>query len=219
LAAFLSLTVFVISLISSQTAIAFLAEIEGGIEMFRFLGFSLSLGGATAAVFSFFGFLKDLSIGDRELEVIKGIFELVWVGFGLTIISQFALYVIYADTLVNSGPFLAQVIALFIAALAGAVLMIIYAPFLVFVPFHKSSSEEQHSFLSLRRPTLVFGSVALSSWYFAFVMNFIPMVNLFTLLLIYLGSLIIMVESCILWEKKLDKKEDRSDQGGQTLPS
>jgi uncharacterized membrane protein len=220
LAAFLSLTVFTISLISSQTAIAFLVEIERGIEMLRFLGFSLGLGGASAAIFSFFRFLKkDLSIDDHELEVIKGIFELVWVGFGLTIISQFALYVIYAQSLATSGPFLAQVIALFAAALAGGVLMIIYAPFLVFVPFQKLAPGEHHSFLSLRRPTLIFGAIALSSWYFAFVMNFIPAFNFTTLLLIYLSFLAIVIAGCLEWERGLDNKKDHSGQDTTTPTS
>lgn len=212
LSSLLSLTVFTISLISLQIAVDFLTNIENFINMMKFLGFSLGIGAASSAIFLFFRFLKDLSIDDVELEAIKGIFELVWVGFGLTMVSQFALYVVYAETMSQSGIFITQTIALFVAAFAGGIQMIIFTPFLVFVPFQKIGAENKSSFASLRRPTVALGAIVLSSWYFAFVMNFIEEASLLVLLSSYAGVLIIAIAASLIWERELIEKTPKTEQ-------
>jgi len=206
LAAFMSLTVFLVSLISLQPAIAFLAEIENFIQFLRFLGFALGVGGASSAVFMFFRFLRDLEIDDHELKVINSIFELVWIGFGMTLVGQLAIYVIYSEALSASGVFIGQTLVLFIAALSGGVLMIIYAPFLVFVPFQKAQELSRASFVHLRLPTVIVGSIALGSWYFSFALNFIPSITFSSLIISYSIFIVLFSSGAILWEKGLVEK-------------
>lgn len=207
LASLMSLTVFTIAFISLPIAINILVGLENIVQLVRFLGFSFAIGGATSAIFLFFRFLKDLDIDDRELEVLNGIFELVWVGFGMILVSQLTLYVIYAEALASSGVFIIQTISLFIAAFSGGVLMIIYAPFLVFVPFQKSlEGDKSSAFASLRRPTVIIGTIALFSWYFSFVMNFIPEIKFLSALISYIALLSLAILASMMWEKGFSEK-------------
>lgn len=203
LASFLSITVFVSSFASLPVAVAFLAEFQYIIAAIRFFGFAFAVGGSTAAVFIFFRMLKDLDIDDKELHLLNGILELVWVGFGLILIGQLAFYVMYAEMLASSGLFIMQTAALFVAAFGNAVSMIIYGPFLVFVPFRKEGGPDSPMFASIRLPTVIVWAITLSSWYFALAVDFIPkQFNLSTAVLSYAVVLVVAVACGIVWEKR-----------------
>jgi uncharacterized membrane protein len=204
LAAMLSMTIFFISLISLGAAVEFLGNITNFLMMLKSLGFALGMGGSTAAVFSFFKCLRDLDIDSKEANILKGISELIWLGLGLTLMSQFALYTAQAEVLAQSSHFLAQIIALFGVAFSGAVLLIILAPFLAYIPFTKSDERHHHtSFTSIRRATFITGSIAISSWYFAFAINYLPEFRLLTFLIVYGVVLIAAVAVSLIWEQTL----------------
>lgn len=211
LASFLSITVFVSSFASLPVAIAFLAEFQNIISAIRFFGFAFAVGGATAAVFLFFRLLKDLDIDDKELHLLNGILELVWVGFGLILIGQLAFYVIYADSLANSSLFIIQTAALFIAAFGNALSMIIYGPFLVFVPF-KENGVDSAVFSSLRLPTAIVWAITLASWYFALSLDFIQkQPGLQTVLISYGIVLVLAIIGGIIWEKRFVEKKKTAE--------
>jgi len=206
LSSMFSLTIFFIALISLGEAVIFLQSVGNLLLMLKFLGFALGMGGATAAVFLFLQFLRDSDIDEKELSAIKDVLELVWVGLALCVMSQFALYVANPTEFMGSWVFLVEMVALFAAAFAGAVFMIIYAPFLAFIPFSKKSKENSAAgFTGLRRPTLVIGAFALSSWYFAFVMNFIPEYGIVSLLTAYGAVLAFVFLGIMLWERQYRK--------------
>ncbi len=207
LSAMLSIVIFIISLASINFAVAFLAEITTIIGAIHAFGFALGVGGATVALFLFSRFLRDLDIDEKELQTLKGISELTWLGLALILMSQFALYVAYAETLALSGTFLAQTIALFVVTISSAVLMIIFAPFLAVIPFNETAKDHRHSLLeSLRRPVFITGAVALASWYFAFIMNYLPGYELAVLLLAYVVVLATAVAIGLFWERIISKK-------------
>jgi len=204
LSAMLSIMIFIISLASLDFAVAFLTEMGVVIEAIHALGFALGIGGVTTVLFLFFRFLRDLHIDEDESQTLKGISELILLGLAFIMVSQFASFVAYAPDLAQFGPFLAQTIALFVAAISGAVLMIIFAPFLSVIPFNETAKDHHHSLLeSLKRPLFVTGAVTLSSWYFAFVMNYSLGYGLTTLLLVYLAVLVTAVLVALLWEKSI----------------
>ena len=206
LSAMLSIVIFIFSLVSIDFAVAFLAEITTIIGAVHAFGFALGIGGVTAALFLFSRFLRDLDIDEKELQTLKGISELIWLGLALILVSQFASYVIHAETLALSGSFLAQTIALFVIAVSGAVLMIIFAPFLAVIPFDETAKGHRHSPLeSLRKPLFITGAIALSSWYFAFIMNYLPGYELDILLLIYIAVLAAAVAVGLFWEKSISR--------------
>jgi len=206
LSATLSIAIFITSLVSVDFAVAFLAEITTVIGAIHALGFALGIGGATAALFLFSRFLRDLNISESESQTLKGISELIWLGLALTLISQFALYIVSVEILALSGLFLAQTIALFVVAVSGAVLMIIFAPFLTAIPFSETTKDHRHSPLeSLRRPLFLTGAVALSSWYFAFAMNYLPKYALTVLLSTYITIIAVAIGTALLWEKSISR--------------
>ncbi len=206
LSAMLSIMIFIISLASVDFAVAFLAEITTVIGAIHAFGFVLGIGGVTMFLFLFSRFLRDFDIDEKELQTLKGISELIWLGLALILVSQFASYVAYAETLALSSPFLAQTIALFIVAISGAVLMIIFAPFLAAIPFNETTKDHHHSSLkSLRKPLFVTGAVAFSSWYFAFAMNYLSGYELPVLLLVYIAVLAVAVLTGLFWEKNIGR--------------
>ncbi len=210
LSATLSIMIFIVSLASVDFVVAFLTEIGNIIGLIHALGFALGMGGATMAVFLFYRFLRDLNINEDESQTLKGISELIWIGLTLVLVSQFASYIAYTETLARSGPFLVQTIALFVAAISGAVLMIIFAPFLSVIPFDETAKNHHHSPLeSLRKPLFITGAVALSSWYFAFIMNYSPEYELTVLFLVYIAVLAIAVTTALFWEKSISRGNKR----------
>jgi len=208
LSATLSIAIFITSLASVDYALAFLLRIETVIGAFHALGFALGVGGVTAMFILFSRFLRDFNIDEGELQTLKGIFELVWIGLAFVLIGQFSYFITYADTLSRSGPFLAQTTALFVAAVSSAVLMIIFAPFLVAMPFSDTAISHRHSPLDpLRRPFFITGAVALLSWYFAFMMNYTSEYKPSILFLVYIIVLVVAVAVALLWEKRIRLKD------------
>ena len=208
LTAMISLTICVTSFISADIAVELIYEIQTFILMLKFLGFALGVGGITSSVFLFAHFLEDANIDSKELRSLKGVFELVWTGFVLVLVSQFTMLVGYPDLLLTSNTFIIQIVALLIFAFAAAILMIVYAPFLVYVPFQKTSKKsKEHSFLSLRNPTITLGGIALISWYFAFMMNFIPETPFGTLVVSFMLILSGTAFCAALWDKSLHHKK------------
>ena len=206
LSAMLSITIFITSLISADFAVAFLAEMTTAIEALHALGFAFGIGGTTAVLFLFARFLRDLDIDEKELRTLKGISELIWLGLVLALVSQIASYVAYADLLSRSGPFLVQTLALFVAVVSGAVLMIIFAPFLAMIPFNEMAKGHRHSPLeSFKKPIFATGAIAFSSWYFAFVMDYSPQYKPTVLLLAYAAVIATAVIIALIWERGISK--------------
>src|SRR3989344_5649429 len=212
LSATLSIVIFIISLANIDFAITVLTEITVAIKAGHSFGFALGIGGATSVLFLFFRFLRDLDINKDELQTLKGISELMWLGLAFIFVSQFIDFIGNADILARSAPFLAQTIALFIVAISSAVLMIIFAPFLIAIPFSELSRNEKaidnhySSFKSLRKPLFLTGAIAFSSWYFAFIMNYLGEYALIVLLLSYGAILAIAVATAFFWEKRISNK-------------
>lgn len=208
LSAALSIGIFIISLANVDLAAAFLTEAQTTIGVVHALGFALGLGGATATIFLFFRFLRDHNIDEKELQTLKGISELIWFGLALVLVSQFASYVAHTETLALSGPFLAQTIAFFVIVVSGAILMIIIAPLLAMIPFSERAKNHHRSPLeSLRKPLFITGAVVLSSWYFAFIMSYLPEYELTVLLLVYIIVLATAIVIGLLCERGISKSK------------
>jgi uncharacterized membrane protein len=215
LSAALSIAIFIISLASIDFAVAFLAGITTVVEVIHVFGFAIGMGGATTALFLFLRFLRDLDIDEKEMHTLKEVSELVWLGLALILVGQFASYVAYAQDLAQSGPFLAQTIALFAIVVSGAVLMIIFTPFLAIIPFsaiggsasggNETAENHRHPLESLRKPLLIIGAIALSSWYFAFFMSYVPEYGLAILLPTYFTVLATAVAIALFWERRISR--------------
>ena len=208
LSAMLSIGIFIVSLGSIDFARLFLTEIGTILFAIHNLGFILGMGGVTITFFLFIKFLSDFHIDNNESQILKGISELVWLGLGFVLISQFASYIAHTEILVSSGEFLIQTIALFITAISEAVLMIIFAPFLIAIPFQEGEKSHHRSSLeSLRKFLFITGGINLSSWSFAFVMDYLQEYKLPVLLVAYVVVLIITIIIALLLEKSISKSK------------
>jgi len=216
LSAMLSITIFITSLVSVDFAVAFLAEISTIIGAIHAFGFALGIGGVTVVLFLFSRFLHDRDIDEGELKTLKGISELVLLGLVFVLVSQFVSFVAHAEALAKSGLFLIQTIALFVAAVSGAMLMIVFAPYLAVMPFsapggsafggNETEKDQRRSPLEfLRRPMFLTGAVALSSWYFAFSMNYLPECGLSVLFSVYVTVIAVAIVIALYWEKSFSR--------------
>ena len=209
LSAMLSIVIFTFSLVSLSFALSFLKEIVVFIEAIRALGFVLGMGGATTVMLLFIRFLRDFDIDDNELKTLKNTSELIWLGLVFTLIGNFYLYIIQAETLSQSGSFLVEMVALFVVIISGAVLMIIFSPLIAIIPFTEPQksyySSSLESLKKVRKTFFVTGAIALSSWYFAFSINYLPNYRLGTLFLIYFAILVISVITALFLEKKISQ--------------
>lgn len=203
LSALLSLGICLFSLVSAQPAVEFMVQFGDLLQVVRSLGLTLGVGGATASAVLFFQFLDDKSIDEKELSAIKGVFELVWVGLGLLIVGQFGLYIAYPDIFAQSGVFLTQMISLAVAIVSGAALMIVYAPFLTYVPFKETEDDESASFLALRKPVLMIGAVVLVAWYFTFFTSFLSGISAASLLALLVAMLTLGIICALVWDAYL----------------
>ncbi|MEX2405191.1 MAG: hypothetical protein WD579_01150, partial [Candidatus Paceibacterota bacterium] len=175
--------------------------VEPLLDAMKAFGFIIGMGGASAAVFLFRKFLEDLDISETEASALRGIAEMVWFGLGLVLASEFARYIAQPEILADSSTFIIQMAALVIVFLSGSVLMVLCAPFLDMLSFEE---EESSPLGSMRQLMMVAGAVALSSWYVAFVVNYIPEYALTNLILGYIIVVSVAILISEMWQMRME---------------
>lgn len=205
LTALLSLSIAITSLIGAPVVLEFLTTMPEIFDVLQSIGFVFGLGGALCASFLFLTFLSDDEISEKELSTIQTVAEIVWIGLGLTLIGLFSEFVVFHE-MATDTIFVAQVSALLVSALTGALLMILYAPFMVYIPFGDEASSRTHisSARPVRGTVLGIGAVALISWVFAYGIGFFEMLSYDTLFGGYLALINIALCVALLWHDRLD---------------
>lgn len=208
LTAMFSITIFLFSLIWLERAMAFLVNIKNYLIFVQFLGFILGMGVSTVACFLFVRFLKDAHIDDREKDSLNRTSQLIWLGIFLVIVSQFALFASSPESFGSSSIFIAKITSMLVLVVATAILMILFAPLLEFIPFGSREviNGELSSFRPLRKPALITGAIALVSWYFSFATNFLPEYPLAVFFIIYFVLILFAVIVSLFYERKLGIK-------------
>ncbi|MEX1027306.1 MAG: vitamin K epoxide reductase family protein, partial [Candidatus Paceibacterota bacterium] len=206
LSSMFSLAIFATSFVTLDSAgvpvYAFLESIEGLRSFLTFFGYALGVGASTSAVVLFFSFLNDLDISEKELASLKWLAELIWAGFGFAMVTLIVEFAVVLATESNglallASPVVAQIIVLLVISFTLAALMILYAPFLVFMPFTPTKGSCAAWLNALRLPTFIVGGFVLVSWYYAFTINFLPEIALSRYLAGYGAVLLIAV--CAAW--------------------
>jgi uncharacterized membrane protein len=205
LASMISMLIFVISLISLSSVVEFLGDIAVILNAVRSLGFILGMGAATSAVFLFFRFLSDFNIDESEMRALQAVSDIAWLGLWLALISQFAFFVADTQAALISPTFLMQTIALLVSGISAAILLIIFAPFLTSIPFKKQLVEKPSLLVRLRRPIFINGAISLVSWYFAFVMDFVPAYSIVVFIAIYVLVLSLAAVAAEIWKRKVSE--------------
>ncbi|PIP86642.1 hypothetical protein COW82_00915 [Candidatus Campbellbacteria bacterium CG22_combo_CG10-13_8_21_14_all_43_18] len=207
MSALLSIMIFIVSLSGAPYAISLLSGADKAIDFVHTLGFGLGLGSVSASLFLFLRFLRDSKLTDEEARTLKGTSEIIWLGLVLVLVSQFLSFVIDPAALSESSVFLVQTASLFISGISGAALLIIFGPLLTIIPFGEDEPSLGGSpFSVLEKPFFATASIALSSWYFAFAVEYAPNLNLPTLVFSYAVVLLLSVSLSLVWEKRLEKQ-------------
>ena len=169
------------------------------------LGVALGVGGATIIDILFFNFLKNLKISLKELNILRIVSKVVWIGLILLLISGVGLYLPAAERLNDSAKFLTKMIVVGVLILNGFVLNIYIFPKLVRISFGDASSY-------FRKLIFISGGVSIASWYSAFLLGAIRSIKLqfSTLLIIYIGVLCITICVSLLLENKMSKRSSLS---------
>ena len=215
LSAVFSTTIFIVSLSSLSKGTAFLIKIQPILFTANIFAFALGVGAATIASVLFFKFLKDRIISKRETNILKTISQVIWLSIAILILTEFALYLPETVTLNSSSQFLAKIFAIIVITVTGVIINLIILPRLIAVPFNVMKDKALADFIRLRKIIFIVGAVAISSWYFAFILGTLPelsfkfssLIAMYALLLLSSITISLIVERKISRGKKpLHKK-------------
>jgi len=206
LSAVLSTTIFITSLFNSAYVVVFLSNFGRVIDFIHTLGFGLGIGAVSVALFLFSRYLRDSNIDVNELQTLKSTSEIIWIGMMLVLVSQFMFFVLDPVGLSQSAIFLVQTVALFVSGLSGAVLMIIFAPLLTMISFGNNDNLSPETSIDvLEKPFFITSAMALSSWYFAFVVEYFAGYQLRDLFFAYVVVLLISALLSLWWQSKIKR--------------
>lgn len=174
LSAVFSSVIFIVSLSELTVGISFLLKIYSGLLVTHLLAFSLGVGGATIVGVLFFRFIRDYRISEIEKGILQTIYQVMWFALGILVLTEFALYLPVAETLNASPQFLAKMLVIIAITVSWVLLNLVITPMLVAITFSKNMDNAQSEFIRLRKITFGLGAIAISSWYFAFVLDVVP---------------------------------------------
>jgi uncharacterized membrane protein len=204
LSAALSIGIFLASLASLEFSGPVLTNVFPALLLLKSFGFALGVGGSVSSLFLFFKFLKDRQIDDKEAFVFEHISELIWLGVGIIFVSSLGFFATIPDAFMQSGALVIQMIAMIITFISGAILNVMFVPFISVMPFKIGVNESMRSLTSLRKGLVLSGSVAITSLLFAFVLDHVPTTDsLDALLVLYITIVLIAMSVGLTIDRKL----------------
>ncbi|MBI5138341.1 MAG: hypothetical protein HZA95_00905 [Candidatus Vogelbacteria bacterium] len=148
---------------------------EKYIDWIRFasvLGVMLGVGGATIADLLFLSFLRDFKISVKELENLKIVSEVVWLGLGLLIASSVMVYGTHSFLIRLYPMHQATLIFIEILFVNGLFLNLFAMPRLTGVALASKRGHNKKDIACARRFAYVLLTVSLVTWYSLFVIGF-----------------------------------------------
>ena len=204
----ITILIFFLAVLGSNLDfIRLLGERHDLILIIHAIGAAVGLGGATAADFLFFKFLKDFRISKKEADVLHSLSQVIWFALVLIVISGLGLYLIHPAELNQSPKFLVKMMVVLVLILNGVFLNILIAPRLVKISFHERHDHERGELERTRRLAFALGAVSVTSWYSAFILGMMREVDLGFLELAgaYAAVLLLAVLASQLVEKSFSK--------------
>lgn len=126
---------------------------------FHLIGLALGLGGATITDILFSRALHRLRVNEKELEILKLLSKVIWVGLALIAISGFLLFISNPTQYLQSQGFFAKMSIVLILIINGLVLNFIITPRIHNV-FNSNPSHDE-----ARRIAFGTGAISITSWY------------------------------------------------------
>lgn len=186
--------------------IDYLASVRQYILTVHLLGVVLGFGGAIFTDIIFARCLHKRSISDDELNIMKLLSHLIWVGLIILASSGALLFHSNVDSYINSDAFLAKMTLVFILLLNGVFLNVYVTPSIkkVFDPLLEDKG------FSIRKIAFASGAISISSWFFIFflsmlkkviVLSFVQYLSIY--LFIVISSIIVSQISEFTFSQKL----------------
>jgi len=157
--------IFFVSVSSLSVGTAFLATVHSSLLVVHLLAFALGVGGTTVVAVLLFKFLKDWQGSEFEKSVLHTVFQIIWFSLIVLILTEVLLYVAEVGRWASTS-FLVKMVVVVVMIAGGMVINFIIMPRLFFMPASDAAR--------LRRAALGLGVVVVVSWYFAFILDTLP---------------------------------------------
>lgn len=175
----------------------FLVESRRFLWGIHILGVVFGLGGATVTDVMFVNFMRDFRIQRREAEIMETLSKVVWVGIALLILSGLGLLLPAWDTFWASDRFVMKMTAVAVVLVNGIFLNLWIQPRARRISFVKPEeplpSEQKEKQVRLRRIAFALGGISFVSWYSAYALAVLDMVELDYLYLLAIFIVLLVV--------------------------
>ncbi|PIR47891.1 hypothetical protein COV06_00625 [Candidatus Uhrbacteria bacterium CG10_big_fil_rev_8_21_14_0_10_50_16] len=177
----------------TSVAIPYLQLLFPIFSILSYVSLGVCIGGATISFALFFQFLRDFRISNDEAESLKNIFELIWMGFVILLVSNAAIFLAFTSTYNQDPIFITKGATFIVLLISGWFLNFHIAPRLFDISFRNNQKQKLSTFRSLRRWAFTVGSAWIVSWYAVLLLTIAPavIVDLWELLTYYLALLLV----------------------------
>jgi hypothetical protein len=138
------------------------------ITIFHVISFVIGAGAAASSDYMFFRAIKDKRLSDEELNVLRSLGRLVWIGIALIAATGIALFLLDPARLIASPKFLAKMTVVLVIIGNGLVFHAVHLPHLI-----ASRGRDLSDPATFRRKTWLFvsGGVSGASWLSAIILG------------------------------------------------
>lgn len=196
MSAFLSTTIFAISLMTSTADfISVLIKYKTIIVILHAIAATIGVGAATITDVFFFRFLSDRKISVFEADVLNTLSKVIWCALGLLIITGFGLYIPSTEVLHVSSKFVVKMAGVAVLIINGVALNLVVSPRLMHISFGEMHRHLDGELVRLRRIAFALGAISISSWYMIFILGSVRSIPLpvSSLLPLYFAVLVVAV--------------------------
>lgn len=172
MSAFLSTTIFAISLMTSTADfVSVLIKYKTIVVILHAIAATIGVGAATITDVFFFRFLSDRKISVFEADVLNTLSKVIWCALGLLIITGFGLYIPSTEVLHVSSKFVVKMAGVAVLIINGVALNLVVSPRLMHISFGEMHRHLDGELVRLRRIAFALGAISISSWYMIFILG------------------------------------------------
>lgn len=210
LSAFVSLSIFALTLLTSDFGLVhLLAEYKAFFVILHALSAAIGVGAASITDVFFFKFLKDYRISEDEADTMKTLSQVIWFALGALVLTGLCLYLPEAARLNETPKFLLKTLIVLVLIGNGVVLNLLIQPKLVHISFGEPHHHMKGELHHLRKLSFALGAISIISWYTVFILGSLRSVALSfsQLSVIYLSILLIGIIGSQVFEYRVSNKQ------------
>jgi uncharacterized membrane protein len=155
------------------------------------LSIGVIVGAWTVTFFFFIRFLRDFRISKKEAQVLDGVSEILWLAFGVVIMSGLGLLLPDLEIGYVEPRLAVESVMVVVLVVVSVILSMSVEPRLINISFGKKHNHKKGELLRDRKRAFILSTMSVVSWYFLFFMTVFEGIQLTfePLLAIYLAVL------------------------------